>query len=68
MTKRKIILIHLSLFLILTLIFISISEYLLIQFMPGMHNVNIWLTMIIFGTIGIFILSIISCIIFIRKL
>jgi hypothetical protein len=67
MTKRKIILIHLAVFILLTLLLFFTAESLLRQFASGIHNVGMWLILIIFGTIGILILTIISCLIFLKK-
>jgi len=43
------------------------SEPLLNKFASGIHNVGMWLNLIIYGTIGILILTIISCLIFIKN-
>jgi hypothetical protein len=51
----------------LTAILIFSSEPLLNIFASGIHNVRMWLNLIIFGTIGILILTIISCLIFLKK-
>ncbi len=54
-------------FIILTTVLISTAESLLNKFASGIHNVGMWLNLIIFGTIGILILTIISCLIFLKK-
>ena len=65
--KRKIILIHLAVFIILTLLLLFSSEPLLNKFAEGIHNVGMWIDLMIYGTIGILILTIISCMIFLKK-
>jgi hypothetical protein len=65
--KRKIILIHLAVFIILTLLLLVSSEPLLNKFAAGIHNVGMWIDLMIYGTIGILILTIISCMIFLKK-
>jgi len=54
-------------FIILTVILIFSSEPLLNHFASGIHNVVMWLNLIIFGTIGILIMTIISCLFFLKK-
>ena len=65
--KRKIIGLHLLSFIILTTLLIFSSAPLLNRFASGMHNVGMWLNVIIYGTIGILILTIVSCLIFIKR-
>ncbi|SIS46401.1 hypothetical protein SAMN05421766_1027 [Zobellia uliginosa] len=65
--KRKIILFHLAVFILLTLLLLFISEPLLNKFAAGIHNVGMWIDLMIYGTIGILILTIISCMIFLIK-
>ena len=67
MSKRKIILIHLAIFLILTLLLFIFSEPILNKFAAGIHDVIMWLKLLIYGTIGILIVTIISCLIFLKK-
>jgi intracellular septation protein A len=67
MTKRKIIFLHILLFLVLTAVLFFYSERLLNIFASGYHDVFMWLNLIIYGTIGIFIITIISCIVFIKR-
>ena len=66
-SKKKIILIHLGVFILLTLLLLFTSEPLLNKFASGIHNVGMWVDLMIFGTIGILILTIISCLIFLKK-
>lgn len=54
-------------FIILTVILIFSSEPLLNHFASGIHNVGIWLNLIILGTIVNLIMTIISCLIFLKK-
>jgi len=65
--KRKIVLIHFAIFILLTLLLLLISEPLLNKFASGIHNVGMWIVLMIFGTIGILILTIVSCLIFLNK-
>ena len=65
--KRKIIGIHLLTFVILTIVLFFLAEPLLNKFASGIHNVGMWLNMIIYGTIGILVLTIVSCFIFIKR-
>ncbi|AXT59233.1 hypothetical protein D1816_02495 [Aquimarina sp. AD10] len=67
MKKRKIILIHLISFIILTLILFFSAESLLKLLAPGFHDVVMWLNLILFGTIGLLILTTISCVVFVKK-
>ncbi len=67
MSKRKIILIHLAGFILLTLLLLFLSEPLLNKFAAGIHNVGMWINLMVFGTIGILILTIISCMIFFNQ-
>jgi len=66
-SKKKIILIHLGVFILLTLLLLFTSEPILNKFAAGIHNVGMWIDLMIFGTIGILILTIISCLIFLNK-
>ncbi len=67
LSKKKIILIHLAVFILLTLLLIFISEPLLNRFAAGIHNVGMWMNLMVFGTIGILILTTISCLIFLKQ-
>lgn len=67
MSKKKIILIHLAGFILLTLLLLFTSEPLLNKFAAGIHNVGMWIDLMIFGTIGILILTTISCLIFLKQ-
>ena len=66
-SKKKIILIHLGVFILLTLLLLFTSEPLLNKFAAGIHNVGMWIDLMIFGTIGILILTTISCLIFLKQ-
>ncbi len=65
--KKNIILIHLAVFILLTLTLLFTSEPLLNKFAAGIHDVGMWIDLMIFGTIGILILTTVSCLIFIRQ-
>jgi hypothetical protein len=65
--KKKIILIHLAVFILLTLLLLFTSEPLLNKFAAGIHNVGMWIDLMIFGIIGILILTTISCLIFLKQ-
>ena len=66
-SKKKTILIHLGVFILLTLLLLFTSEPLLNKFAAGIHNVGMWIDLMIFGTIGILILTTISCLIFLKQ-
>ena len=66
-SKKKIILIHLGVFILLTLLLLFTSEPILNKFAAGIHNVGMWIDLMIFGTIGILILTTISCLIFLKQ-
>jgi len=67
MSKTKIILIHLAVFTVLTLLLFFTSEPLLNKFASGIHNVEMWMDLMIIGTIGILVLTIISCLTFLKQ-
>ena len=66
MKKRKIIAIHFLIFLVLTVTLFFGAENLLKKVAPEFNNVMFWIDLILFGTIAIFILTVISCILFIK--
>lgn len=66
MKKRKIIAIHFLIFLVLTFALFFGSENFLKKVAPEFNNVMFWIDLIIFGTIAIFILTVISCVLFIK--
>ncbi|PWH83417.1 hypothetical protein DIS18_02360 [Algibacter marinivivus] len=68
MNKRKIILIHLSLFIALTIGLLLSSEVILNYFAAGIHNVNMWIDLMTFGTLGILFFTVVSCLIFLKKI
>ncbi len=51
-------------FVTLTAILIFSTEPLLNKFSAGIHDVKMWLNIVTYGVIGLFILTIISCLIF----
>jgi len=65
--KQKIIGIHLLTFVILTIVLFFSAEPLLNKFASAIHNVGMWLYLIIYETIGILFITIISCLIFLNK-
>ncbi len=60
MKFRKILLIHLAILVILITLLIIFSEVILNFFSPEFHQVEMWIGLIIFGSITIFILTLIS--------
>ena len=54
-SKRKIIGIHFLTFIVLTIIWFFSTEPFLKKFAPGIHSVEMWFNLIVFGTIGILI-------------
>ena len=69
MSKLHIIWVHFLAFIVLAAILFFSSEFLLKAFLPNFHDVAIWIFLIVGGTILLFLLSLISLIIFliIRK-
>lgn len=67
MSKLKIISIHLVLFLVFTVLLFFSAEPILEILTPGLDDVVMWLNLIMFGTIGILIITIISCFVFIKR-
>lgn len=67
MNRSKIILIHLTIFIILTLLLFIFSEPILNKFVTGIHDALMWLNLLIYGTIGIFVLVGLSCLTFILR-
>jgi hypothetical protein len=67
MTKRKIIVIHLVVFLLLTLILFFTSETLLNKFASGIHNVGMFIDLMIIGTFIFLLFTTISCLIFLKQ-
>jgi len=67
MKKRKIIGFHLLGFVTLTLMLLLSAESLLNRFASDIHHVEMWLNLIIYGTIGILVLTVVSCFIFIKR-
>lgn len=67
MTRRKIIIVHLIVFLLLSTIFVLSSEYILNTFASSFHNVGLWLDLLVFGGTLIFLGCMISCVYFLTK-
>ncbi len=67
MSKTKIILTHVTLFILLSIALFFSAESILKTFAPDIHHVQMWITFIFLGTATIFILLLISCILFILK-
>ncbi|PKP44208.1 MAG: hypothetical protein CVT96_02540 [Bacteroidetes bacterium HGW-Bacteroidetes-13] len=67
MSTQQITGIHLLSFIILTVLLFFTSEFLLKTFASGIHTVEMWINLIVYGTIGILILNVTSCLIFLRK-
>ena len=67
LSKKKIKLIHLAVFILLNLLILFASELLLNKFAAGIHNVGMWMDLMVFVTIGILILTTISCLIFLKQ-
>ncbi len=67
MTKRKIIIIHSIVFLALSLLLFFSSEGILRRFASEINNVVLWLNLIIYGTLGILILTTVSCLVFLKQ-
>ncbi|KGK29184.1 hypothetical protein EL45_16685 [Cellulophaga sp. E6(2014)] len=67
MNKRKIIVIHLAVFLFLTSLLFFTSEPLLNKFASGIHNVGMWIDLMIIGTVVFLLTTTISCLIFLKQ-
>ncbi|MBD0825470.1 Asp23/Gls24 family envelope stress response protein [Aestuariibaculum marinum] len=67
MKKSKIILIHFVLFILLSLVFFFSAESILKTFAPDLNYVTVWITLVNFGIAFIFIVLLISCLIFILR-
>src|SRR5690606_1794029 len=67
MSKTKIIVIHLAVFVLLTILLFFSSEFFINKFAEGFHDIKLWIGLITYGTIGILILTIISCLIFLKQ-
>ena len=69
MSKSKIFVFHFLAFISFSLFHFFSSEFLVKFFLPGFHNVGIWLSLVIGGIILIFMITTISFITFsvIRK-
>ncbi len=62
---RNIILIHLIVWIVLSIIFFLLSERIIKAILPGVHEVGHWLQLLSFGLTALFVLHFISCVIFI---
>ncbi|WP_396591641.1 hypothetical protein [Allomuricauda sp. R78024] len=67
MKRSKIVLVHVGLFIALSILLVFLAESILNVIAPGFHNVEMWIALIVFGILGIFIILLISCIVFIMK-
>ncbi|MGJ8716589.1 MAG: hypothetical protein ACSHXG_15930 [Maribacter stanieri] len=67
MTKRKIIVIHSIVFLVLSFVLFFSAGTILNGLVPEIENVRLWLDLIIYGTILILILTTVSCLVFLKQ-
>ncbi|SHJ78772.1 hypothetical protein SAMN04488007_1434 [Maribacter aquivivus] len=67
MTKRKIIINHSIIFLVLSLILFFSAGSILNKTVPEIENVRLWMDLVIYGTILILILTSVSCLVFLKK-
>lgn len=67
MKRNKIVLVHIGVFIALSILLVFMGESILNVITPGFHHVEMWIALIVFGIIGIFIILLISCIVFIMK-
>jgi hypothetical protein len=67
MKKRKIILIHLVVWLLISTIYFLVSEKLIAWLMPGFHDVMMWLWLLIIGLSIIFITVSFSLVLTLRR-
>lgn len=68
MSKGKIILIHLLAWLSTSIIFSLASENIIAWLLPGLHDVMMWLNLLIGGLSIIFIVSVLSLTLFLKKI
>ena len=66
MRRQKIIRLHLVLFLILIVTLFLTSEAILNYFASGFHDVSLWINLMVFGSIVIFCMVTLSCLIFLK--
>jgi hypothetical protein len=64
---RRILISHLLAYVLLSGVFLLVSEPLLNALMPGFHQVGMWLTVVQLGLAGLLVLCLISLVIFWRK-
>ena len=67
MRRQKIIRLHLVLFLILIVTLFLTSEAILNYFASGFHDVSLWINLMVFGSIVIFCMVTLSCLIFLKQ-
>ncbi len=68
MKKRSsIIVVHFILFVIAEIALLFYAEVLLDYFAAGFHDGAMWLALLQYGSVGILLLTVISCIVFIRR-
>ncbi|PWL39933.1 hypothetical protein DKG77_03645 [Flagellimonas aquimarina] len=67
MKRGKIVLMHIGIFIVLSILLVLFAESILIVVAPGFHHVEMWIALIIYGILGIFLTLLISCIVFLMK-
>ena len=67
MNRKKIILFHILIFIFINIIFFFSSEFLVNLITSGFHDVGLWKDLLIVGAIIIFILTIISCLLYLKE-
>lgn len=65
---KKILIYHLTIFVLLVVLLFFISEPILNIFAADIHNVEMWLNLLLFGTLFILVATIISIVFFINRL
>ena len=64
----KIIVIHLAVFILLTLLLFFSTQFFINEFAEGLfYDIKLWIGLIYYGTSGILFLTIISCLIFLKQ-
>tara|TARA_R110000772_G_scaffold35054_2_gene84690 strand:- start:489 stop:953 length:465 start_codon:yes stop_codon:yes gene_type:complete len=68
MNTMKIIVIHLAVFILLTLLLFFSTQFFINEFAEGLfYDIKLWIGLIYYGTSGILFLTIISCLIFLKQ-
>ena len=67
MKSSKIIITHIIVFLGVSILFFFLSDGIIKLIFPKIHNVVLWLRLLIIGFVLILLMSVVSCIYFLKK-